>query len=482
MKYLSIAALAALAPLASAQQTLYGQCGGIGWKGATTCVAGSVCIVSNPYYSQCLPGSAPPPVSTVKTTSSAAAPPPPPKTSSTTSVKVSSSSVVVVTPPKTTTVSSKAASSAAPTTATVTAAASGNPFAGKQIYANPYYSSEIFSLAIPSLPASLAAKASAVASVGTFTWLDSVAKVPTVGEYLSNIATINAAGGSTETIGAFVVYDLPDRDCAAAASNGEFSVTDNGLANYKGYIDAIKVQLQLYPNVKSVLLIEPDSLGNLVTNLNVAKCSEAADSYKAGITYAMQTLNLPQVSMYLDAGHAGWLGWSANIGPAAQLFGSLYKAAGSPSQVRGLATNVANYNAFSIATAPSYTSGDSNYDEKLYVNALAPLLTAQGFPAHFIMDTARNGVQPTKQAAWGDWCNVIGTGFGTRPTANTGDPLEDAFVWVKPGGECDGTSDSTADRYDFHCGYADALQPAPQAGTWFQAYFQQLLVNANPSF
>lgn len=156
----------------------------------------------------------------------------------------------------------------------------------------------------------------------------------------------------------------------------------------------------------------------------------------------------------MDAGHAGWLGWSANIGPAAQLFASVYKAAGSPAAVRGLATNVANYNAWNIATCPSYTQGDSNCDEKLYVNALAPLLTAAGFPAHFIMDTckslgdqdnesatdkliARNGVQPTAQQAWGDWCNLKGTGFGVRPTTNTGDALEDAFVWVKPGGEGD---------------------------------------------
>lgn len=32
----------------------YGQCGGIGWTGGTTCAAGSTCTVSNAYYSQCL--------------------------------------------------------------------------------------------------------------------------------------------------------------------------------------------------------------------------------------------------------------------------------------------------------------------------------------------------------------------------------------------------------------------------------------------
>lgn len=45
-----------------------------------------------------------------------------------------------------------------------------NPFAGVELYANPYYSSEIYTSAIPTLGTN-AAKASAVAEVGTFTWL-----------------------------------------------------------------------------------------------------------------------------------------------------------------------------------------------------------------------------------------------------------------------------------------------------------------------
>jgi cellulose 1,4-beta-cellobiosidase len=92
----------------------------------------------------------------------------------------------------------------------------------------------------------------------------------------------------------------------------------------------------------------------------------------------------------------------------------------------------------------------------------------------FLFFTGRNGVQPTQQSAWGDWCNVKGTGFGVRPTTDTGDALEDAFVWVKPGGESDGTSDSSSARYDAHCGYSDALQPAPEAGTWFQVWLTVL--------
>ncbi|KAK7062846.1 hypothetical protein VNI00_000342 [Paramarasmius palmivorus] len=49
-----------LAALVSAQSPAWGQCGGIGWTGATTCVSGSTCVVQNPYYSQCIPGSSGP--------------------------------------------------------------------------------------------------------------------------------------------------------------------------------------------------------------------------------------------------------------------------------------------------------------------------------------------------------------------------------------------------------------------------------------
>ncbi|KAH7103994.1 endoglucanase [Auriculariales sp. MPI-PUGE-AT-0066] len=51
---LLLAAVTSL-PLVYAQAPLYGQCGGQGWTGATTCVAGATCTYSNQWYSQCLP-------------------------------------------------------------------------------------------------------------------------------------------------------------------------------------------------------------------------------------------------------------------------------------------------------------------------------------------------------------------------------------------------------------------------------------------
>ncbi|KAH8652054.1 1, 4-beta cellobiohydrolase [Xylariales sp. PMI_506] len=452
---LSAAALAA--PAVEERQScaaLYGQCGGIGWTGATCCASGSTCQELNAYYYQCLAGTA---TTTTSTTAT--------KTSTTTVVSSTKSTTTTATSTKTTSVP----------VGSGTATWSGNPFTGVTQWANAYYASEVSAYAVPTL----GAKAAAVAEVPSF--MDTYSKVALMETTLADIRTANQAGGNNA--GIFVVYDLPDRDCAAAASNGEYSIADNGVQNYYNYIDAIVSVIKEYSDIRIILVIEPDSLANMVTNLSVAKCANAQGAYLTCINYALKSLNLPNVAMYIDAGHAGWLGWAANLPPAAQLFAQVYLNASSPAALRGLATNVANYNAWSISSPPSYTSGDSNYDEQLYVHALQPLLVAQGWTSpYFITDQSRSGKQPTGQLAWGDWCNQIGTGFGTRPSSNTGDSLLDAFVWVKPGGECDGTSDTSSARYDYHCGLADALQPAPEAGTWFEAYFEQLYNNANPAF
>ncbi|KAJ7203800.1 endoglucanase [Mycena pura] len=82
----SVFALAILAVLLSSvrgQSAVWGQCGGEGWTGATTCVSGSVCTVLNDFFSQCIPGTAA--STTVATTSSATVTASAPKSSSTSS-------------------------------------------------------------------------------------------------------------------------------------------------------------------------------------------------------------------------------------------------------------------------------------------------------------------------------------------------------------------------------------------------------------
>jgi cellulose 1,4-beta-cellobiosidase len=95
--------------------------------------------------------------------------------------------------------------------------------------------------------------------------LDSVAKVPSIATTLDDAVAVQKATGVTQVV-TFVVYDLPNRDCAAAASNGEFSVADDGLTKYKGYVDSVAAAFAAYPTVQIVAVVEPDSLGNLVTN------------------------------------------------------------------------------------------------------------------------------------------------------------------------------------------------------------------------
>ncbi|KAI1332479.1 hypothetical protein F5Y16DRAFT_178744 [Xylariaceae sp. FL0255] len=85
-----------LGAVASAQQSLYGQCGGIGYSGSTACVASATCTSANDYYYQCVPATGVASkttttavTTTAKTTSKASTTTKAPSTSKTTSVATS---------------------------------------------------------------------------------------------------------------------------------------------------------------------------------------------------------------------------------------------------------------------------------------------------------------------------------------------------------------------------------------------------------
>ena len=84
--------------------------------------------------------------------------------------------------------------------------------------------------------------------------MDTRAKIPSMEEYLADIKEKNAAG--SKLMGTFVVYNLPDRDCAALASNGELQIDDGGVELYKtDYIDKIAAIIEKYPDIKINLAI-----------------------------------------------------------------------------------------------------------------------------------------------------------------------------------------------------------------------------------
>ncbi|KAG4431505.1 hypothetical protein IFR05_013012, partial [Cadophora sp. M221] len=348
----------------------------------------------------------------------------------------------------------------------------GNPFTSFNLWGNPHYAAEVAEAAKRIPDATLAKKAAKFGGVGIFNWVTTTTDVPGMDALIKAVPCDSIIG--------FVVYNVPGRDCGSGASGGE--LPPGSMAAYKSqFIDPIRKVILTNPKTAIVLIIEPDSLPNLVTHQDMASCKVAAQGYKDGIAYALAQLNLPNVAMYVDAGNSGWLGWVDNLTPGAKLLADAWKAAGSPKQVRGFATNVANWNAWS--QLPGEFSGDADaewnpaQDEKRFVNLFGAALAANGMPNHAIMDTSRNGVTGLR-IKQGDWCNVKGAGFGVLPTANTGDALTDAFVWVKLGGESDGGSDASKPGFDPTCALPDAFTPSPPPGQWNQAYFEGLVINA----
>ncbi|KIM28657.1 glycoside hydrolase family 6 protein [Serendipita vermifera MAFF 305830] len=378
----------------------------------------------------------------------------------------------------------------------VTSISTTNPFTGFEFFVSPVYREEILNASSQlshSGNTTLAKQALTVATkISTFLWISDTATISKVPSWLKEAQKIQKATRKKQVV-QIQIYNLPERDCSAKASAGELSYADGGEAKYQAFILSIAAELKKFPDVRIVLALETDAIGNLVTNLAVPKCGDAAEAQKRSMAFAIANLQLPNVSLYVDGAHAGWLGYvtlsplqdlsdpsfidglEQNLGPAADVITEIIamaKAINPNAVVRGVATNISNYNGLG-------NNNQTGMDELVYVRNLQPLLAAKGFDAHFIVDQGRSGTQNyTREGT--DWCNNKFAGFGPRPTTNTPDPLIDAVVWAKPGGECDGTSDTTAARFDEGCVSPNSLIPAPESGTWFQAYFVQLLTKANP--
>jgi cellulose 1,4-beta-cellobiosidase len=414
---------------------------------------------------------------------------------------------------------------------------------------NPYWANEVKTGAA-TVGGTLGAEEAKVANYSTAIWLDSIAAVngtngyPTdINGYLNN-AEQQAASSSTPVYETFVIYDLPDRDCAALASNGELQIANGGLNTYEhSYIDPIAAAFAnpKYSNLRIIAIIEPDSLPNLVTNLNIANCAAANSSgvYVQGVQYALNALHaIPNVYNYVDIAHSGWLGWSSNFGPAVTLISNTIKGTtAGVNSVDGFISDTANYTPVSepYMTANETVGGNpvrsANFyqwnqyiDEATYDVDMRSAFIAAGFPntIGMLIDTSRDGWggpnRPTgaststdlntfvnatridQRISRGNWCNQPG-GIGARPQANP-QPGIAAFVWIKPPGESDGSSSLVptgpqnpgGKGFDRMCdptfgGDAlnnneptGAMANAPVSGAWFQAAFDTLVTNAYPSF
>jgi cellulose 1,4-beta-cellobiosidase len=351
-----------------------------------------------------------------------------------------------------------------------------NPFLGAQLAINPEYVKSVEASA--ALHPAQSGQIRKLEAYPTAIWIDSIEKAKSISGTLR--AAASQATEQKPMLTAFVLYDLPNRDCAANASSGELSVADRGEARYRSeFIDVVAGQFAEFPTQRIVVVLEPDSLANLVTNLQMPRCTQAEAAYRDSISYAISKLSAPHVSIYLDAAHAGWTGWNGNRPKLAQLFGDVLKRAGGQEKIRGFATNVANYNTLSAAEGKRLGPTNPCPDELSYVTELGAALRRVGITnKQFIIDTSRNGRAVRK--SWGHWCNIKGAGLGRRPEAAPA-PGVDAYFWIKPPGESDGVSDPSQPRFDKACQSADSSSGAPQAGQWCDSYFLELVNNASPA-
>jgi cellulose 1,4-beta-cellobiosidase len=423
-----------------------------------------------------------------------------------------------------------------------------NPFTGSSWYVNPDYTAEVATSAAGAT-GTLKSQMQLVGQQSTGVWLDRIAAIYGGSGNSSRMsleahlrAALSQESGSTPILVPIVVYDLPNRDCAALASNGELTVSNNGLQYYEqDYINPIAQILTNFEhtNIRVIAVIEPDSLPNLVTNLNDANCSQANSSgaYVNGIQYALNKLHaIPNVYNYVDIAHSAWLGWSSNMGPAVNLYKSV--ASGTTagvSSMDGFISDTANYTPISepYMTATQSINGQpvdsANFyqynpyiDELTYDQAMYTNLVNAGFPATIgmLIDSSRNGwggpSRPTgpststdlntfvsqskidERPVRGDWCNQNNAGLGPFPQANPNSSFTHlyAYVWIKPPGESDGDYPSGSHTHgDPHCDpngtntdgngntYSTGSIPGFDipAGQWFPAEFQMLVQNASPA-
>jgi len=352
-----------------------------------------------------------------------------------------------------------------------------NPFKDVAFFLNPAYTASVEATA--KRHPDEAATIRKVAQNPTAVWLDAISAIDKLPGWLDEAKKQQDASGKP-TLTMVVVYDLPNRDCSAAASAGELKVAQNGEERYKKeFIDPITAVFKAHPNQPIAVVLEPDSLGNLATNMDLPMCQEAKGAYKNGVAYAIKSFALPNVSVYLDAAHSGWLGWDDNRAKIARVFKTVLNEAGGPQMIRGFALNTANYTSLNNRDGAILEPTNPCPNELSYAKTLKRTLELYGFKNHgFIIDTSRNGKGQIRKK-WGSWCNVHGAGLGERPRAEP-EPGVDAYFWVKPPGESDGVSDPKQPRYDEMCGGPDAAKGAPQAGQWFESYFVDLVHNANP--
>jgi len=247
-----------------------------------------------------------------------------------------------------------------------------------------------------------------------------------------NVERVTMAANASKTVPQFVLYAIPGRDCGGFSRGG---VADIGT--YEQWIDTISRGIG---DREAIVILEPDAISFCDNNAQTRALRTEA------MTYAAQTLHddNPGVYTYLHAG-SGTL--DLDYARDALIDSGIR-------YMRGFAMNVASH-------GPTQT-------EEAYGDDLVAALSAAGYPdKRYVVDTSRNGVgRASNPGASYNSCNNHGAALGARPTSDTDDRLADAYLWIKPPGESDGS------------GCHGPTSPEPNAGAWFPQLAHDLFDNA----
>ncbi|MFI9152334.1 glycoside hydrolase family 6 protein [Streptomyces sp. NPDC053367] len=304
-----------------------------------------------------------------------------------------------------------------------------------------------------------------------------------------------------------VAYNVPGRDCTQYSSGGAAS-----SAAYRQWIDAFAAGIG---TAKAAVVVEPDGTALLPKDCGpgVDPTGELTAARIADLAYAVRTLKArPRTAVYLDAGNVQWRpvgemarrlldagvrysdGFALNVSNThptdhnARYGTWIAKCMWFATEARGNAESCAGQyyssaapndglpgNAVSSTDPATWRWTDAWFDQHVGTPPAGDL-------RHFVIDTSRNGLgawTPEPGKYTGDpeiWCNAPGRGLGPRPTADTGVPLVDAYLWIKIPGESDGScTRNTGGTVDPEYGIVD-----PPAGTWWPDQAHSLARNAAP--
>ncbi|MEU9185862.1 glycoside hydrolase family 6 protein [Streptomyces sp. NPDC048484] len=223
----------------------------------------------------------------------------------------------------------------------------------------------------------------------------------------------------------FVAYDIPHRDCGQHSAGGAYDAN-----TYRDWVERFARTLG---DSGALVVLEPDAVAHIVDGCTPGEYHAEREQLLSEAIVRLK--RQPNTKVYLDAGNPAW------IQEPARLVEPLGRA--GVANADGFALNVSNF--------------QTDDTTKQYGRRLSAALGGK----HFVMDTSRNGNGPLGGDRSQAWCNPPGRALGAPPTTDTGDPLVDAYLWIKRPGESDGQ-----------------CRGGPPAGQWWADYALGLARNS----